>query len=253
LSGSDFARQETTDFTGCELLLYKRVGPVGDMQRITSSVDAHQRLLVSLAVAVIIFFLALGHFKLSIQLILTWNGFALTAIVLAWLKILFSEARIAVRAAKLQDAGRTAIFIFVIAAAVASLFAVLFLLGSAKELHGKALSGHVLGAAGTVVCSWWLIHTIFALHYAHVYYQKCDTDPDGQDGEGLEFPGKEPPEFLDFAYFSFVLGMTFQVSDVQITSRRIRALALVHGLLSFLFSTVILALAINLASGLVGG
>ena len=223
------------------------------MQRITSSFDAHQRLLISLAVAVVIFFLTLGHVKLSIQLILTWNGFALTAIVLSWVRILFSEARTAVRAARLQDTGRTAIFIFVIAAAVASIFAVLFLLGSAKELHGKALSGHVLGAAGTVVCSWWLVHTIFALHYAHAYYQKCDADPGGEDGEGLEFPGKEPPGFLDFAYFSFILGMTFQVSDVQITSRQIRALALVHGLLSFLFSTVILALAINIASGLVGG
>ena len=223
------------------------------MQKIISSVDAHQRLLISLAVAVIIFFLALGHFRPSIQFILTWNGFALTAIVLAWLKILFSDARTAVRAAKLQDTGRSAIFIFVIAGAVASLFAVLFLLGSAKELHGKALSGHVLGEAGTVVCSWWLIHTIFALHYAHAYYQKCDADPDGEEGEGLEFPGKEPPGFLDFAYFSFVLGMTFQVSDVQITSSQIRALALVHGMLSFLFSTVILALAINVASGLIGG
>ena len=152
-----------------------------------------------------------------------------------------------------QDTGRTAIFIFVIAGAVTSLFAVLALLGSAKELHGKALSGHVLGAAGTVVCSWFLIHTLFALHYAHAYYRICDADPDSEGGEGLQFPGEGQPDFLDFAYFSFVIGMTFQVSDVQITSGRIRTLALVHGMLSFLFSTVILALAINLASGLIGG
>jgi len=223
------------------------------MQRIIHDLDAHERLLISLAVAVITFLLTLGHFKPSIPLILAWNGFALTAIVLDWLKILFAEARTTVRTAKLQDTGRTAIFFFVIAAAVASLFAVLFLLGSAKELHGRALSGHVLGAAGTVVCSWCLIHTIFALHYAYVYYQKCDADLDSEGGEGLQFPGDEPPNFLDFAYFSFVLGMTFQVSDVQITSSRIRALALVHGMLSFLFSTVILALAINVASGLIGG
>ena len=79
------------------------------------------------------------------------------------------------------------------------------------------------------------------------------ADPDNEDGEGLQFPGNELPYFLDFAYFSFVIGMTFQVSDVQITTGRIRTLALVHGMLSFLFSTVILALTINLASGLIGG
>jgi uncharacterized membrane protein len=223
------------------------------MQRFIQRLDAHQRLLISLAIAVITFLLTLGQFKLSVQLILTWNGFALTTLVLAWLKILFAEARTAVRTAKLQDTGRTAIFIFVIAAAVASLFAVVFLLGSAKELHGKALSGHVLAAASTVVCSWCLIHTIFALHYAYAYYQRCEANPDSGGGEGLQFPGEELPEFLDFAYFSFVIGMTFQVSDVQITSNRIRVLALVHGMLSFLFSTAILALAINLASGLIGG
>lgn len=223
------------------------------MQRVIQNLDAHQRLLISLVVAVITFLLTLGHFRPSIQLILAWNGFALTAILLAWLKILFAEAPAAVRTAKLQDAGRTAIFIFVITAAVASLFAVLFLLGNAKELHGRALSGHVVGAAGTVVCSWFLIHTLFALHYAHAYYKKSDADPDNEDGEGLQFPGNELPDFLDFAYFSFVIGMTFQVSDVQITTGRIRTLALVHGMLSFLFSTVILALAINLASGLIGG
>jgi uncharacterized membrane protein len=236
------------------LLLYNRVGKAADVQKIIiHKLDAHQRLLISLAIAVITFLLPLGQFKLSVQLILTWNGFALTAIVLAWLKILFAEARTIVRTAKLQDTGRTAIFIFVIAAAVASLFAVLFLLGSAKELHGKALSGHVLAAASTVVCSWCLIHTIFALHYAYAFYQKCEANPHSEGGEGLQFPGEELPDFLDFAYFSFVIGMTFQVSDVQITSIRIRALALVHGMVSFLFSAAILALAINLTSGLIGG
>ncbi|MBV8900598.1 MAG: DUF1345 domain-containing protein, partial [Verrucomicrobia bacterium] len=75
-------------------------------------------------------------------------------------------------------------------------------------------------------------------------------DRDGEPGDGLEFPNTKRPDFLDFTYFSFVIGMTFQVSDVQITSPAIRRLALVHGLLSFMFNTVILALAINLASGL---
>jgi uncharacterized membrane protein len=156
------------------------------------------------------------------------------------------------RSAKLQDAGRTAIFLFVIAAACASLFAVAFLLGTAKGLHGRALTGHILLAAGTVVCSWFLVHTVFTMHYAHGYYQQAETGGGIEKGHGLDFPGKREPDFLDFAYFSFVIGMTFQVSDVQISSRRLRRLALVHGMLSFAFNTVILAFAINLVSGLSG-
>ena len=89
------------------------------------------------------------------------------------------------------------------------------------------------------------------MHYAHAYYCDHGDDNDGYEGSGLRFPGEKAPDFLDFAYFSFVIGMTFQVSDVEISSRRIRRLALVHGLLSFLFNTLILALSINLVSGLI--
>jgi uncharacterized membrane protein len=88
------------------------------------------------------------------------------------------------------------------------------------------------------------------MHYAHAYYRDDDDDPNTTASGGLEFPNEKEPDFLDFAYFSFVIGMTCQVSDVQVSSRGIRRLALVHGLLSFLFNTVVLALAINLASGL---
>ena len=114
----------------------------------------------------------------------------------------------------------------------------------------KALSEHLLLAAATVVSSWFLIHTVFTMHYAHAYYRDDDDDPSTIGSGGLEFPNEKEPDFLDFAYFSFVIGMTCQVSDVQISSQGIRRLALVHGLLSFLFNTVVLALAINLASGL---
>lgn len=100
-----------------------------------------------------------------------------------------------------------------------------------------------------MIFSWFLIHTIFAMHYAHSFYRQIDEG--GDRGDGLNFPGCDEPDFLDFAYFSFVIGMTFQVSDVAITSSRIRRISLVHALLSFLFNTVILALAINIASGLV--
>jgi uncharacterized membrane protein len=143
-----------------------------------------------------------------------------------------------------------AIFVFVLLAAVASLFAVAILIGEAKGLSKAILIGHLLLAGGTVVSSWVLVHTVFTMHYAHAYYSKSDDDEESSEGEGVEFPNEKEPDFLDFAYFSFVIGMTCQVSDVQISGRGIRRLALVHGLLSFVFNTVILALTINLSSGL---
>jgi uncharacterized membrane protein len=214
------------------------------------TLDAHQRFLIALIVAIVVFFLSAGHLKFAYQTILTWNAFAWSAIVMAWIRILFADARASVRSAKLQDAGRTTIFVFVVLSTIASLFAVALLIGSAKGLKGEALSGHILLAAGTVVSSWALVHTVFTMHYAHLFYRDLDDDADGEEGSGLEFPNEKTPDFVDFAYFSFVIGMTFQVSDVQISSRPIRRLALLHGILSFIFNTLILALSINLISGL---
>jgi uncharacterized membrane protein len=101
-----------------------------------------------------------------------------------------------------------------------------------------------------VVVSWWLVHTVFTMRYAHLFYTVTDghRTPTG----GLEFPGDDKePDYLDFVYFSFVIGMTFQVSDVEISSKQIRRLAWAHGLIAFAFNTAIEALSINVISGLV--
>lgn len=126
------------------------------------------------------------------------------------------------------------------------------LLHSAKGLSGNALTINTILSIASVACSWWLVHTIFTFRYAHLYY-KSSSKINSEDKyiEGLEFPNEKEPDYLDFVYFSFVLGMTFQVSDVQITSKRIRRLALIHGILSFAFNTVILALSINVISNLI--
>jgi uncharacterized membrane protein len=214
--------------------------------------DARHRALASLAVAVVVAVGTFGRLSHEVQLIAVWNSFALTTLALAWLRIITSDALTAVRTAKIQDSSLAAIFSVVVIGALASLAAVVSLLATARGFHGRAFVTHILLAIGTVICSWTLLHTIFSLHYAHLYYRRNDGNDhdDDESGDGLEFPNRKRPDFLDFTYFSFVIGMTFQVSDVQITSPAIRRLALVHGLLSFLFNTVILALAINLASGL---
>jgi uncharacterized membrane protein len=102
-------------------------------------------------------------------------------------------------------------------------------------------------AETTILLSWIFAHTVFAVHYAHDYY----TDLDRKRDPGLSFPGDDDtPDYWDFMYFSFVVGMTCQVSDVQVTRDHWRRLVLAHGVISFLYNTIVLALSINLTAGL---
>ena len=98
-----------------------------------------------------------------------------------------------------------------------------------------------------VALSWFLLHTTFTLHYAHLFYG--DAEEATASARGLIFPGESQPDYLDFAYFSFVIGMTFQVSDINITSRKIRRMALLHGTISFFFNTIIVALTVSILAG----
>ena len=119
-----------------------------------------------------------------------------------------------------------------------------------KPAGGEAAPAvRVILACLAVVASWLLVHTTFAIHYAHFYY----GDPDGkgplEERGGLQFPGDAPPDYWDFMYYSYVVGMTCQVSDVQVTLHHMRRLTLIHGVLSFFFNTGVLALAINILAG----
>ncbi|MBV8534384.1 MAG: DUF1345 domain-containing protein [Alphaproteobacteria bacterium] len=144
-----------------------------------------------------------------------------------------------------QDTSHTVILVLVVVAALVSLAAVLTLLGKPDHESAAALALRAILAGSVVVCSWTLIHTMFAIHYAHGYYGNRGAS--GPKVGGLQFPDEaEEPDFWDFVYFSLVIGMTCQVSDVQITSRPMRRLASIHGVLSFFFNTVILALTVNI-------
>ncbi len=215
--------------------------------------DARHRLVFSLLAAVAGWFALHGRVQPSTQSIATWDVFALCVLGLAWLTITTTPPEKLRARAQMQDLSRTLIFAFVVIAACAGLFAVGFLFfGKKEEVQTPYFLVHLLMALVAVVSAWMLVHTVFGLRYAHTYY----GDPDGPTGPqphagGLEFPGGREPDYMDFAYFSFVIGMTFQVSDVQITSREFRKLVLLHGMLSFGFNTVILALTINTVSNLV--
>jgi uncharacterized membrane protein len=213
--------------------------------------DARHRFAFSIGVAAIICFLLRGHLSVLTESIAAWDAFATSGLALTWLTILTTPTSELRRRAKQQDLSRFAIFIFVIMAASAALFAVGFLVRTHRAEIRDHLTAHLLLALATVAYSWALVHTVFSLRYAHIFYGDTDDAADIERAGGLIFPEEEHPDYRDFAYFSFVVGMTCQVSDVQVTSRRLRRLTLLHGMLSFAFNTVILALLINTVSGLV--
>jgi uncharacterized membrane protein len=171
-------------------------------------------------------------------------------LALDWLIIWTTPQRKIRERAQQEDLSRLLIFIFVVVAACAALFAVGFLIRAHKDQIGGHLVIHLLLTLSTVISSWALLHTVYSLRYAHAYYGDSDEPGVHQHAGGLLFPGDRPPNYFDFAYFSFVVGMTCQVSDVQITSRRMRRITLIHSILSFGFNTLILALLINTVSGL---
>jgi uncharacterized membrane protein len=213
--------------------------------------DAHHKLYLSLITAFLCLLIVQARVSPSVQFILAWITFTLTQTSLSLATALAVHPIEMKQITKLQDSNRTLIFIFVLFSALISLFVVILLLRSAKQLSGLDLNLHVLLSIAAVMCSWVLVHMIFTFRYAHLYYDLSGVkESSAKYVRGLEFPGEDKPDYLDFAYFSFVIGMTFQVSDVEISSKRIRRLTLMHSLISFVFNTVIVALSINIISGL---
>ncbi|MEI9954435.1 MAG: DUF1345 domain-containing protein [Pseudomonadota bacterium] len=219
---------------------------------ITSAIAAHtagRRLLISACVGVAVgSVIGIGAPSLgwAIHLVSGSDAAGLTLLLLDWWRI-WHETPVETRKhAAAEDPGRTLVWLLVLLASTVSLFAAGFVM---RRAHSIAPNGSafylLLGLCMTaVVSAWGLLHTTYSLRYAHLYYR------DDDDGEGgLEFPGKIAPDGFDFAYFAFTLGMCFQVSDVCITSHGIRRAVLAHALLSFLYNTVVLALALNLMLG----
>lgn len=213
--------------------------------------DSNHRMYIAFAFTVIAYFIFRDVESVPAQILSIWIIFALTIVILGWISIIWSHPLQVRKFAKMQDSSRYLLFLFIIVASLVSLVAIIFLLKSTKGHGSSSVSGHVLLAISAVAVSWCLVHTVFTMRYAHLYYDTDTDDGKPRKGGGLDFPSETEPDYLDFAYFSFVIGMTFQVSDVEISSRVIRRHALLHGLISFVFNTAIVALSINVISGLV--
>ncbi len=206
-----------------------------------------QRILLSLFTSLTAFLCIYNnHLDLILIIPILWVTFALTFIItsmIVFFKLPVSEI---VKKANQEDGSRLFVFISILLSSFASMLTVLLLMVSDKMQTQETLT--IVISIASMIVSWILVHTIFTFHYANMYYFKQDDNPSSD--EPLKFPGKNKPDYLDFAYFSFVIGMTFQVSDVEIASRNVRRTALVHGLLSFALNTFVVALTINLIAGL---
>jgi uncharacterized membrane protein len=209
------------------------------MSRPVRVVYARPRTFGSILVAIVAFFLLPGSLRLVTRLLIAWDTFAGLYLVLAYIMIFRCGLVHIRRNAALQDDGRFLILLMTALGAFASIAAIVFELGASNRSAPQLTL-----ATLTIALSWATVHTIFALHYAHDYYR-------GAKPGGLQFPSGDQhdhADYWDFVYFSFVIGMTAQVSDVGITDKIIRRTATVHGIISFVFNTALLALMVNIAA-----
>lgn len=211
-------------------------------------VRARPRIGIACLAGVIGFLLLPSSFAASTRALMTWDIGAGVYLLLAWAVIGHATVEHMRWSARLQDDGATAMLLLTVTAAVASLAAIVLELSGLKTYPATRQSLYVGLVVITFMASWLLVHTSFALHYAHAYYVSLDKLHEGP----LEFPRQETPIYMDFLYFSMVVGMTCQTADVGIADTRMRRLVMAHGLVAFVFNTTLLALTINIVASLLG-
>lgn len=215
--------------------------PVGAMG---VHLDQRQRLLIAAPLGAVAGTTAAFFGPWQLSVLLGWDVAALFIVGSAWAFIVVLDAASTARVATREDDSRAIVDVIMVAASLISLVGVVVGLAHARG-HAGAMSGVLTGVAVfTVFLSWFTVHTLFVLRYAHLYY----SEPAG----GIDFADKrERPDYLDFVYVAFTVGMTFQVSDTGIADRRIRRTVIRHAMLSYLFGTVIVGVAINVVGNLI--
>jgi uncharacterized membrane protein len=207
------------------------------------------RVLISVGIAGIVYLLVqAAPLTPLIRLILLWDVFALVYNITCWIVFFRRPVEDIRKYASTEDGSRFFVFVVILLACFASMMMVLMLILSDESKQADKVLYIPVAIAG-ILLSWAMVHTMFTFHYAHIYYDDDENDEKKHAG-GLEFPKEPQPDYLDFAYFSFVIGMTFQVSDVNISARKLRRIGLLHGMLAFLLNTFVVALTINLIAGL---
>ena len=216
------------------------------MRKHFSETTAHQRLTYAFAAGVATAALPL---PVTAQLrgLLAWGVGGSVYLGLSWwLAVEFDAVRTRHRA-QAQDQPAFILSLLLVLSAFANVVAIAVMLQHTKDFSSMQRFGYLALSMTAVAISWLLMQTVIAFRYAHVYYQ--EELRSGVHGGGLEFPGKLAPDYFDFLYYAHVVGMTAQVSDVVVTTRRMRRLTLIHSVTAFAFNMLVLALSINVVSG----
>ncbi len=209
------------------------------MSRPVRLIYARPRTFIALATGILVCLLLPGSYRLVTRLLFGWDALIAVYLVLVYAMMLCNDHQHIRRAAAMQDDGRFVILLVTATGAFASIAAIVSELGTP---HRGVMELSI--AITTIALSWAAVHTTFALHYAHDYYRNAKPG-------GLQFPSgdkEDHADYWDFVYFSFVIGMTAQVSDVGITDKTIRRTATAHGIVSFIYNTALLALTVNIAA-----
>jgi uncharacterized membrane protein len=218
------------------------------MSKLWHQIRARPRLIASAAIGVVVYTVLPAEHAASTRALISWDVGAGLYLILAWIMIGRATVDHMRWRARVQDDGAAVVLFLTVVAAIASLAAIILELSGMKGLSSTRQVFHVGLAGATFAASWLLIHTSFALHYAHAFYGSMGEKASAP----LEFPGTAMPIYGDFLYFALVIGMTSQTADVAINNTRMRRLAMCHGLVAFAFNTTLLALTVNIAASLVG-
>lgn len=219
---------------------------MGPLHRFVRQIRARPRLSIATALGLIVLLLLPSRVPRATRCLIGWDLATGLYLVLAWIVMFRAGLDKIQERARLQDDGAVAVLTLTVAAALASLAAIVLELIGLKQEPQRALLFRLSLAGTTILLSWFFVHTAFAMHYAHEYYMQSGPGR----GPCLEFAGKGKPSYSDFLYFSFVIGATSQTADVNIASESMRRLVMVHGIIAFFFNTTLLALTINIAAGL---
>ena len=217
------------------------------MKKHLSETTGPQRLMYGLAVGLAVAALPLPM-GWEFRGLLGWCVGLTVYLALAWWLCARFDARRTRERAQAQDEPSMVLLLVLLLATAACVAAITILMQQSRELSGVQFKLHIGLSVFALASSWLFIQTIFTFHYAHRYY--FEEKQGEADGAGLKFPGDLDPDYFDFLYYAFVVGMTSQVSDVEVTSREMRRLTTLHAVLSFGFNMLILALSINVVAGL---
>lgn len=215
-----------------------------------TQLDSRYRIGLSIMFGMAVFLLFPDSMHLDSRVLASWiagNAFFLTIVFLMMSR---ADPQTTYSRAQRQEAQHWTIFLLVVCTALTSIFAIALMLADNKDVPPAVTTIQIILSVGAILSSWFLTHTMFALHYTSCYYREDYANPETDYAGGITLPDEGQPDFLDFLYFSFTIGMTSQTSDISINAAPMRRLALGHGLVSFFFYSVIIALSVGVVGGL---